>query len=73
MEAFLQQLRDLSVKGVFLDTTSLNESACRLYEKMSIHLLDSRPDRFWAKWFGHPVENRCYELKLSDLPSMALS
>jgi ribosomal protein S18 acetylase RimI-like enzyme len=66
MEAYLQQLRGLGVRGVYLETTSLNETACRLYEKMGFHLLDERPDGFWAKWFGHPVENRCYGLKLTD-------
>jgi ribosomal protein S18 acetylase RimI-like enzyme len=66
MEAYLQQLRSLGVKGVFLETTSLNEIAIRLYEKMGFRLLDARPDRFWSKWFGHPVENRCYGLRLSD-------
>ncbi len=66
MEAYLQQLRDLGVKGVYLDTTSLNEAACQLYEKMGFRLLEARPDRFWIKWFGRPVENRCYGLKLLD-------
>jgi ribosomal protein S18 acetylase RimI-like enzyme len=66
MEAWLGQLRELSITGVHLDTTSLNEVACRLYEKMGFRLLDARPDRFWAKWFGYPVENRCYGLKLLD-------
>jgi ribosomal protein S18 acetylase RimI-like enzyme len=66
IESYLQQLRGLGVPGVYLETTSLNEVACRLYEKMGFHLLDARPDRFWAKWFGHPVENRCYGLKLSE-------
>ena len=65
MEAYLQQLRKLGVKGVYLDTTSLNEAACRLYEKIGFRILDARPDRFWAKWFGHPVENRCYGLRLT--------
>ena len=64
MEAYLRQLRLLGIPGVYLDTTSLNEVACRLYEKMGFRLLDARPDRFWAKWFGYPVENRCYGLKL---------
>ncbi len=64
MEAYLGQLRKLGIIGVYLDTTSLNEIACRLYEKMGFRLLDARPDRFWAKWFGHPVDNRCYGLKL---------
>jgi GNAT superfamily N-acetyltransferase len=66
MEAYLGQLRGLGVTGVYLDTTSLNEVACRLYEKMGFHLLEARPDRFWAKWFGHAVENRCYGLKLLE-------
>lgn len=66
MEAYLGQLCDLGITGVYLDTTSLNEVACRLYEKMGFRLLDVRPDRFWAKWFGHPVDNRCYGLKLLD-------
>jgi ribosomal protein S18 acetylase RimI-like enzyme len=66
METYLQQLRELGVQGVYLETTSLNEAACRLYEKMGFRLLDTRPDRFWAKWFRHPVENRCYGLKLTD-------
>lgn len=64
MEAYLRQLRKLGIFGVYLDTTSLNKIACRLYEKMGFRLLDARPDRFWAKWFGHPVDNRCYGLKL---------
>ena len=66
MEAYLQQLRGLGVRGVYLETTSLNETACRLYEKMGFRLLEARPDSFWAKWFGHPVENRCYGLKLAE-------
>jgi len=64
MEAWLAQLRGLGIPGVYLDTTSLNEAACRLYEKLGFRLLDARPDRFWAKWFRRPVENRCYGLKL---------
>jgi ribosomal protein S18 acetylase RimI-like enzyme len=64
MEAYLGQLRGLRISGVYLDTTSLNETACHLYEKMGFRLLESRPDRFWAKWFGLPVDNRCYGLIL---------
>ena len=64
LEAYLTQLRALGIAGVYLDTTSLNEAACRLYEKLGFRLLDARPDRFWAKWFGHPVDNLCYGLKL---------
>jgi ribosomal protein S18 acetylase RimI-like enzyme len=64
MEAYLRQLRSLGIPGVYLDTTSLNEIACRLYEKMGFRLLDACPDRFWGKWFGHPVDNLCYGLIL---------
>jgi ribosomal protein S18 acetylase RimI-like enzyme len=66
MEAWLGQLRQLGMAGVYLDTTSLNEAACRLYEKLGFRLVDSRPNRFWSKWFGKPVDNRCYGLKLLD-------
>ena len=66
MEVYLRQLRKLGITGVYLDTTSLNKVACRLYVKMGFGLLDARPDRYWAKWFGHPVDNRCYGLKLLD-------
>ncbi len=66
MDSYLQQLRGFGVQGVYLETTSLNEVACRMYEKTGFRLLESRPDQFWAKWFGHPVEKRCYGLKLAD-------
>ena len=66
MEAYLGQLRELGISGVYLYTTSLNEVACRMYEKFGFRLLDSHSDRFWAKWFGHPVENLCYGLKLIE-------
>ncbi len=66
MEAYLGPLRELGISGVHLNTTSLNEVACRLYEKMGFRLVDARPNRFWAKWFGHPVDNRCYGLKLLE-------
>jgi ribosomal protein S18 acetylase RimI-like enzyme len=62
MEAWLGQLRPLSIPGVHLNTTSWNLAACHLYEKMNFQLLDARPDRFWTNWFGQPVENRCYGL-----------
>jgi ribosomal protein S18 acetylase RimI-like enzyme len=64
MEAWLGQLRSLEIRGVYLHTTSLNEAACRMYEKMGFSLLDARPNCFWTKWFGQPVDNCCYGLKL---------
>jgi ribosomal protein S18 acetylase RimI-like enzyme len=64
MEAYLGQIRELGIAGVYLDTTSLNEVACQMYVKFGFRLLETRPNRFWAKRFGHPVENRCYGLQL---------
>ena len=64
MSAYLEQIRGLDVPGVFLDTTNLNEAACRLSEKTGFHLLDVRPTRVWSHLVDQPVENRSYGLKL---------
>ncbi len=64
MQAYLDQLRGLGVKGVYLDTTSLNEAACRMYEKFGFRILDARTFRFWSRWFDKPVQNLCYGLQL---------
>jgi GNAT superfamily N-acetyltransferase len=65
MEAYLEQLRVLGITGVHLNTTSLNEVACRLYLKMDFSLLDARHNQFWTNWFRRSVDNRCYGLILS--------
>ncbi len=64
MQAYLDQLRTLGIRGVYLDTTSLNETACRMYEKFGFRILDSRPVRFWSRRFNKPVKNLCYGLLL---------
>lgn len=64
LEACLQQLRLLKVRGVHLHTTSRNAAACRLYRHLGFRLLDSRPTRIWARALNGPVENRCYVLRL---------
>ncbi len=64
MQAYLDQLRGLGVKGVYLDTTSLNEVACRMYEKFGFHIVDARTFRFWSQRFNKPVQNLCYGLLL---------
>jgi len=64
MEAYLRQLRSLGVRGVHLHTTSLNETACRMYEKIGFRLEDARSDRFWTRRFKRPVDSRCYGLTL---------
>ena len=64
MNAYLGQLRGSQITGVHLNTTSLNEAACRMYENMGFHLLDARPTRMWEGIMMEYVENRCYGLKL---------
>ena len=66
MDAYLNQIRQLGVPGVFLGTTNLNEAACRLYEKTGFELLDSRQTRVWSYLLERSVENRSYGLKLID-------
>ena len=64
MQAYLAQLKQLGVRGMHLGTTSMNEIACRMYERTGFHLLDARPTRMWAGLIDHPVENRCYGMEL---------
>jgi GNAT superfamily N-acetyltransferase len=64
MDAYLNQIRGLSVPGVFLDTTNLNETACRLYERKGFQLLDRQATRVWNYLVDRSVENRSYGLKL---------
>jgi ribosomal protein S18 acetylase RimI-like enzyme len=64
IDAYLEQLRQLRVRGVHLGTTSHNQTACRLYEKMGFQLLESHPNRFWTKKLGMAVNNRSYGLIL---------
>jgi len=64
IEAYLDQLRLLNVHGVHLETTSHNEAACHLYEKVGFQLLDSRINRFWTRMLGIKVLNLSYGLRL---------
>jgi ribosomal protein S18 acetylase RimI-like enzyme len=64
IDAYLKQLRDLEVCGVHLGTTSHNEIACHLYEKMGFQLLKSHPNNYWTKRLGFAVDNRRYGLKM---------
>jgi ribosomal protein S18 acetylase RimI-like enzyme len=64
MDAYLEQLQGLGVRGVHLKTTSHNEAACHLYEKIGFKLLDSRQNRFWTGLLGEKVNNCSYGLKL---------
>jgi ribosomal protein S18 acetylase RimI-like enzyme len=64
IEAYLNQLRQLRVEGVHLETTSLNKAACHLYEKVGFVLLESRLTRLWVRHVPALVENRCYGYRL---------
>jgi ribosomal protein S18 acetylase RimI-like enzyme len=64
IQAYLEQLRNLDVGGVHLETTSHNEIAWHLYEKVGFEILDEKPNRFWTKMLGFEVTNRSYGLKL---------
>ncbi len=64
IEAYVEQLRQMNVIGVHLETTSHNEAACHLYEKVGFQLLDERPNRFWSRMIGYEVKNRSYGMKL---------
>jgi ribosomal protein S18 acetylase RimI-like enzyme len=66
IEIYLEQLRQLGVPGVHLETTSQNEAACHLYHKAGFELLDARPTWLWKRYVSVPVENRCYGLKLGS-------
>ena len=65
MEAYLDQISGLGIPGVYLDTTNLNEAACRLYERTGFQLLANRPTRVWDYLVPNSIENRVYGLKLS--------
>ena len=64
IETYLEQLGQKGVQGVHLTTTSHNEAACHLYEKVGFRLLDERSNRFWTRLLGFEVKNRSYGLKL---------
>jgi ribosomal protein S18 acetylase RimI-like enzyme len=64
IEAFLEQLRQEDVQSVHLGTTSHNQAACHLHEKLGFQLLGIRPNRYWTRWLGFAVDNRSYGLKL---------
>jgi ribosomal protein S18 acetylase RimI-like enzyme len=65
LEAYLGQLRQQGVEGVYLGTTNLNQAACHLYEKIGFSLLGARNNRFWTRRLGRWVENRRYGLKFT--------
>lgn len=67
MQSYLDQLLYAGVPGVHLETSSENEAACRLYNRVGFHLLAEHETYMWQEYIDHPVFNRIYGLKLSDL------
>jgi ribosomal protein S18 acetylase RimI-like enzyme len=61
---YLDQLRDLGIAGVHLETTDQNVAACHLYEQLGFELIAQRRTRVWAHRLDQPVEMRAYGLKL---------
>jgi ribosomal protein S18 acetylase RimI-like enzyme len=66
MCAYLDQLREAGVPGVHLETTDINEAACRLYESLGFKVLDKRQTRVWQDLIDGQVENRIYGLRLVE-------
>jgi ribosomal protein S18 acetylase RimI-like enzyme len=66
IEAYLEQLMNLKIQGVHLETTSHNKAACHLYEKIGFQMLDEKPNRFWTRMLGYAVNNRSYGLILGS-------
>jgi ribosomal protein S18 acetylase RimI-like enzyme len=64
IEAYIEQLKKMNIQGVRLETTSHNEAACHLYEKIGFQMLDEKPNRYWTRMLGYAVSNRTYGLKL---------
>jgi ribosomal protein S18 acetylase RimI-like enzyme len=60
IEAYILQLQALRVPGVHLMTTSLNVTACILYEKMGFQLVDAHKTVFWDGKTQIPGENRAF-------------
>lgn len=64
MNAYLDQLQRQAIRGVHLNTTSANEAACALYEKLGFRLLDSRASAMWRPWLGCVLQQRSYGMCL---------
>ena len=63
LTTYLGFLRRAGLPGVYLETTSRNAAACRLYESLGFRLLDERLSSLWTHLVGSPVANRCYGLE----------
>jgi ribosomal protein S18 acetylase RimI-like enzyme len=66
LETYLDQLHQLEIPGVFLDTTNINEAACKLYEGVGFEILERRETNVWKEVIQKPVENIVYGMKMLD-------
>jgi ribosomal protein S18 acetylase RimI-like enzyme len=66
MEAYINQLKELGIPGVYLQTTTLNMEACKLFEKVGFQLSGSRPNHMYTYAIKQPFENLCYVMKLTN-------
>lgn len=64
LQASLDQLRELRVPGVHLNTTSANAAAGKLYESFGFRVADSRPARQWAGLVAGEIHDVCYVREL---------
>jgi ribosomal protein S18 acetylase RimI-like enzyme len=62
MRTYFDQLIEENIPGVYLETSSENITACRLYESLGFQLIAHSPAEHWKKLVDHPVENRTYGL-----------
>lgn len=66
IEAYLVQLNQLGVPGVFLETTNINEAACGLYESVGFEIIDHRETKVWRDVVQIPVVNLSYGKILAE-------
>ncbi len=66
MSIYLAQLREETVAGVHLETTTLNRAAVPLYRSLGFELLDARRTRMWEGFIAEPVENLLFGLRLTE-------
>ncbi len=64
MTAYLNQLREIGLPGVHLETTDQNGIACKMYERFGFRLIARQTSQLWRFALAEPVEMRCYGLTL---------
>ena len=64
MQTYLDQLRNMNIPGVHLETTSENRIAVPWYEKLGFRLLQSTPTDLYKAGLGHSVDLLVYGMRL---------